>query len=271
MKKSEKYYTIERKKHLIGGRVIVWFSCGATSAVSAKLAVEKYKDQKELLVVYCDTGGEHESNKKFLKDVEKWIDHPIQIVKNEKYEDHWDVFEKTKYIAGIAGARCTTELKKKMRNEIQNVESDIQIFGYSVEEQKRADKFRKNNPEVYLEANLIDRELTKNDCLALLQESGIELPYMYQTQKSGAPYNHNNCIGCPKGGAGYWNKIRIDFPEQFEKMCKISKKLNVKIIKYKGKRIFLEELPEDYGNFGKEKPIECGLSCGILLEEWDEN
>jgi PP-loop superfamily ATP-utilizing enzyme len=34
-------------------RVLVWFSCGAASAVAAKLAVEKYGDQCEVL--YCDT------------------------------------------------------------------------------------------------------------------------------------------------------------------------------------------------------------------------
>ncbi len=30
-------------------------------------------------------------------------------------------------------------------------------------------------------------------------------------------YPNNNCIGCVKGGMGYWNKIRKDFPEVFQK------------------------------------------------------
>ena len=34
-------------------------------------------------------------------------------------------------------------------------------------------------------------------------------------------YNNNNCIGCVKGGQAYWNKIRIDFPETFNKMAKL--------------------------------------------------
>ena len=29
-------------------------------------------------------------------------------------------------------------------------------------------------------------------------------------------YPNNNCIGCVKGGMGYWNHIRKDFPEVFE-------------------------------------------------------
>ena len=62
--------------------------------------------------MYCDTGGEHPSNKKFLKDVEKWIGRDITILKNNKYQDHFDVFRKTKYLYGNKGARCTVELKR---------------------------------------------------------------------------------------------------------------------------------------------------------------
>ncbi len=42
-------------------RIVVWFSCGAASAVAAKLAVEKYNN---VMVVYCDTGGEHPGTEK---------------------------------------------------------------------------------------------------------------------------------------------------------------------------------------------------------------
>ena len=102
IKQSHEYYTEFRKEYLTGGRVIVWFSAGATSAIAAKLTVMKYKDSdKEVCVVYCDTGGEHETNKQFLKDIEAWIEHPIIITKNPKYEDHWDVFKKERYIAGV--------------------------------------------------------------------------------------------------------------------------------------------------------------------------
>ena len=45
----------------------------------------------------------------------------------------------------------------------------------------------------------------------MLQNAGIELPEMYKLG-----YQHNNCIGCVKSsGAGYWNKIKIDFPERY--------------------------------------------------------
>ena len=35
-----------------------------------------------------------------------------------------------------------------------------------------------------------------------------------------------NCVkGCVKGGKGYWNKVRRDFPEQFEEIAAVQESL----------------------------------------------
>ena len=241
-------------------RSIVWFSCGASSAVAAKYAVKKYDNCE---VVYCDTGGEHSSNKQFLKDCEDWIGKDITILKNEKYEDHFDVFEKEKYLYGHLGSRCTLELKKKLRIKYQRPD-DIHIFGYTLEEKNRAEKFETFNPELFVDWILIDKQLNKNDCLGIIWQSGIKLPKMYDLG-----YDHNNCIGCIKGGMGYWNKIRKDFPEHFNKMAKIERKIGHSRFRdmETNERIWLDELPEDAGNFKTEPPISCDLSCGIAMNE----
>lgn len=244
-------------------RVICWFSCGVTSAVSAMLAV---KDHSNVEVVYCDTGGEHPSNEKFLRDVEKWIGHPITILKSDKYKDQWEVFEKTRWLIGPKGAvRCTVELKKKVREAYQRAD-DLHIFGFDVSEQHRADRIAERMPELDCEYNLIDRQLSKSDCLALVTDAGIELPEMYKLG-----YNHNNCIGCPQGQQGYWNKIRIDFPEVFERMSQVEQELNVAINKsYAGdgkrKRLFLKDLPPDSGRAEVLPPIECSVFCHAVNE-----
>ena len=241
-------------------RSIVWFSCGASSAVAAKYAVKKYDNCK---VVYCDTGGEHSSNKQFLKDCEDWIGKDITILKNEKYEDHFDVFEKEKYLYGHAGSRCTLELKKKLRIKYQKPD-DIHIFGYTLEEKNRASKFESYNPELFVDWILIDKQLNKKDCLGIIWQSGINLPKLYDMG-----YDHNNCIGCIKGGMGYWNKIRKDFPEHFKRMAKIERKIGHSRFRdmETNERIWLDELPKDAGNFAKEPPISCDLSCGIAMNE----
>ena len=235
-------------------RNIVWFSCGAASAVACKLAVKKYPD---CVILYCDTGGEHPDNKRFLKDIEKWIDKKITILKNEKYTDHFDVFEKVKYITSPRGARCTTVLKRELREDYQKP-NDVHIFGYTTDERVRAANFEIRNPELKTEWILINNKVTKQNCLGILWEAGIKIPIMYELG-----YNHNNCIGCCKGGKGYWNKIRKDFPEHFNRMAQIERKL-----KYSMHDKYLDEMQEDEGNFKKEPDITCDIFCHNIINQW---
>ena len=239
-------------------RHLVWFSCGAASAVAAKLAVGKYQDCE---VLYCDTlKYEHEDNPRFLRDIERWIKKDIRILKSEKYQDIYDVFNRTGYLVGISGARCTVELKKNVRKLFQR-EDDIHIFGLTVDEGIRIERFESQNAELELEWILQKSKVTKGKCYQILQEAEIELPMMYKLG-----YHNNNCIGCVKGQAGYWNKIRIDFPEAFMKMAVQERKMNIAINKsYAGdgkrKRIFLDELDPKSGHSVPMPDIECGVMC----------
>lgn len=236
-------------------RIVSWFSCGAASAVATKKAIEKY-GKENFIIASCVIDNEHEDNERFLKDCEKWFGLPILRLKSDKYTDCWDVWEKTKYLVGVKGARCTTEMKKMVRQKFQKPWSDIQIFGFTSEEKHRADRFLEQNPEAGLITPLIDLNISKDDCFKILSDAGIDLPAMYKLG-----YKNNNCIGCVKGGAGYWNKIRRDFPEVFEKMAKLERKLGRTILKVKGKRTYLDELDHKAGHKQKESSMECGLWC----------
>ena len=239
-------------------RVLVWFSCGAASAVAAKLAVEKYPDCE---VLYCDTlAYEHPDNMRFLDDVSAWIGKEITILKSKKYIDIYDVFDKTGWLVGVGGARCTTELKKNVRKEYEQ-QGDLQIFGLTADEHERIDRFEDNNSAIELDWILQDAEITKNDCYRMLSEADIKLPEMYKLG-----YNNNNCIGCVKGGMGYWNKVRVDFPDAFDKMAIQERKMNVALCKtYAGdgkrKRVFLDELNPTAGRDVPIPDIECGVLC----------
>lgn len=241
-------------------RVLCWFSCGAASAVAAKMAVDKYGDACEVL--YCDTlAYEHLDNPRFMADVANWIGQPIKLLKSSKYADIFDVFDKTGWLVGPQGARCTQELKRQVRRDYQQ-DGDIQVFGLTSDEQHRIGRFEKENPSVTCEWILRDSSTTKADCYALLQNAGIDLPVMYKLGYN----NNNNCIGCVKGQAGYWNKIRVDFPAAFDRMAKQERKMNVAINKsYAGdglrKRVFLDELDPTAGRDVKAPDIECGVLC----------
>lgn len=240
-------------------RVLCWFSCGAASAVAAKLAVERYGKRCEVL--YCDTlAYEHPDNARFMRDVEKWIGTKVTILRSAQYTDIFDVFDKTGWLVGPGGARCTTELKKLVRREYSR-DGDLHVFGLTADEEKRIQLFEKNNPDLDCEWNLRDFGVTKRHTLWAIKEVGIALPVMYSLG-----YKNNNCIGCVKGGAGYWNKIRVDFPEAFDRMAKQERKMDVAINKtYAGgwgrKRVFLDELPPDAGRYEAEPDIECGVVC----------
>src|SRR5208282_3993610 len=154
------------------GRIIVWFSCGAASAVAAKLAVEKY-GLAAVRVVYCNTLiTEHPDNKRFLADVEMWVGTKVEIIASKKYESVDDVFMSTRYMSGPAGARCTVEMKKVPRFDFQ-MPDDVHIFGLTVDETDRIKRFEGNNPELLLEWNLRDAGVTKPLCYKRLMAAGI--------------------------------------------------------------------------------------------------
>lgn len=238
-------------------RVLVWFSCGAASAAAGKLALDEHGDR--VVFAYCDTGSEHEDNARFLADCERWYRRPILKLKSPDYTDTWAVFEKTRYLAGVRGARCTVELKKRVRFAFEEP-GDLQVFGFDVTETHRADRFREQNPDVLISTPLIDRGLTKADCFAVLNLAGIKLPTMYRLG-----YRNNNCIGCVKGQAGYWNKIRRDFPEVFTRMAKVEREIGAALCKTevggKRQRIFLDELDPEAGRYEPIPDMSCGLLC----------
>ena len=247
-------------------RVVAWFSCGAASAVASKLAVVKYGSQCD--VVYCDTSkSEHWDNERFFHDVEQWLGREIIVLSSSKYDSIDEVFEQTRYMAGLKGARCTIEMKKVPRFEFQQPD-DTHVFGYTVEELKRIAKFEKNNPELNLEWVLRDAGLTKQACLDMLEGAGIEIPAMYKLG-----YRNNNCIGCVKASSSkYWNKVREDFPGTFARRARQSRELGAKLVYYnptgkgRGKRIFLDELPASADD-GVLENISCGPECGVSEDE----
>lgn len=247
-------------------RTVCWFSCGAASAVATKLALQ---EDPNAVIAYQDTGSEHPDNERFRADCEAWFGKSVIVLKSEKFADIWEVFEARKYLVGVAGAPCTSELKRRVAEDFLDHGNDREVFGYTVEEAGRIARWKANNPERDMWPILIERGLTKADCLGMVDRAGIALPTMYRLG-----YKNNNCTACVKGQAGYWNKIRVDFPENFDRMSKLERKLDAAINKrYEGTkriRIFLDELPPTMGDYPTEEPIACGLFCMDAADQMDK-
>lgn len=247
-------------------RIVCRFSCGAASAVATKLSLAKYGHDR-IVITYCNPGSEHPDNKRFLDECAEWFNHPIKVLKSDKYSDTWAVWKGERYIAGVQGAPCTGLLKRAPTYDFQQP-GDVLVFGYTIEEKKRAESFRRQNFEQAFETPLIEAGLSKTDCLAIIERAGIELPQMYKLG-----YRNNNCIGCPKGGMGYWNKIRRDFPEVFDRMAALQRELGPGSGFLKdhsaGRRITLDELDPERGRHDAEADIECSLMCHQAEEKFD--
>lgn len=242
-------------------RRVVWFSAGGPSAVAAKLTLAEYGP--DVVVAYIDPGSEHPDNERFLTDCEAWFDHPVVRLKSDRYTDTWEVWEKRRFLVGPTGALCSAELKKMVRFKFQ-LPDDIQVFGYTADEKDRVDRFREQNPGIEIVTPLLDRSLHRADCLALLDRAGIVLPAMYRLG-----YHNANCIGCPKAGMGYWNKIRVDFPDTFLRMALLERDIGFSIQKDDAGSVWLDELDRDRGDYPSEVSTECSLLCAITEPDLD--
>jgi len=241
---------------------ICWFSCGATSAVATKIALSHY-GKDNVRIIYFEINTAHSDNERFIKDCEKWYGVEIERISSEKYNSQFEVIEHTKYVNGAKGARCTLELKRLVRKkwEKDNTWSN-QIFGFefSKKEQERANRLSRDHAKTKPIFPLIENRIDKIEALVILQKANIRLPTMYELG-----YPNNNCIGCVKGGIGYWNKIRIDFPSTFNKMAKLERSVNRSCLKEaNGTQLFLDELDPKRGRQLKMLIPDCGFFCGDI-------
>jgi len=250
---------------ITGKDITVWFSCGAASAVAAKKVIEKYGDSNTIRIINNPVKEEDEDNQRFLKDVEKWLGVEIETAINPKYpscsiSDTFVTKNGKGYMSGIYGAPCTLHLKKKARQHWESENHhDYIVLGFTAEEQRRHDRFALNERSNILPI-LIDEKITKADCYMIIQDAGIELPRIY---KMGYP--NANCIGCVKASSvTYWNHVRKVHPEVFKHRAEKSREYGTRLVRLKGERIFLDELPPDaVGRPMKTMEVECGIFCDI--------
>ena len=243
-----------------GKTIVVWFSCGAASAVAAKKTIDRYGSDNTIRIVNNPIKEEHPDNQRFLRDVQDWLGIEIEFALNSKYPSATceDVWEKRKYMSGPSGAPCTVELKKRARQEWEsNNNYDYIVLGFTADEKKRHERFVMTERADVLPV-LIEDGITKADCYRIINEAGLRLPEIYNL---GFP--NANCIGCVKASsATYWNHVRETFPEVFKQRAEMSRRIGAKLAWYKGGRIFLDELPHDAkGRPMKNMDFECGIFC----------
>jgi hypothetical protein len=245
-------------------RYVCQFSCGAASAVAAKLILAE-QDAAQVVIVNSFIVEEDSDNRRFLADCEKWFGHPITVLRDEKYSASTDqVWIKRKYMKGLHGAPCSKQLKRRVLDGWREPD-DVMVLGYTAEESDRFNGFIDANNDLRAIAPLIDKGLTKADCLAMVERAGIQLPLMYR-----AGFHNANCVGCPKGGEGYWNKIRAFRPERFEAVAAIQDTIGPGSFFFRnratGERFGLRQLDPSAGRHD-EPEISCSFFCEMAEQD----
>jgi hypothetical protein len=247
-------------------KIVVWFSCGAASAAAAKLTLDEFGAEHDVRIANNPVAEEDADNRRFLAEVQCWLGREIEIAKNQKYPtcSAVDVWDREKFMSGPHGAPCTGELKKQARLRWQEANKpDFHVFGFTAEERHRHNWFVQSElPNVM--PILIERGLTKAGCAAMVLRAGIRLPRVYEMG-----YPNANCIGCVKATSPtYWNHVRTFHPEVFEQRAEQSRRLGAKLVRVKGKRIFLDELdPKEKGRPMKSLDLDCGIFCGEQMPD----
>jgi hypothetical protein len=233
---------------------VAWFSTGVSSAVAIKLAIDEI-DQ----IIYTHIDDQHPDSMRFLHDCEEWFGREITVLQSpyKNVETAVLMAGGKGYINGVAGASCTRYLKKRVRKEWEQEQAQplTYFWGLDSGEQHRADRLYQSMPKQEHRFPLIERKMNKAMAHEVLRASKIKRPAMYSLG-----YHNNNCVGCVKGGMGYWNKIRVDFPEVFAARAALERKVGATCIN----GAYLDELAPEAGRHAGPIVDSCGIMCELM-------
>jgi hypothetical protein len=240
--------------------IVSWFSAGISSAVATKIVIDQVDK-----IIYQHVDDQHEDTLRFLKDCEKWFGKPIEVIQSP-FKTVENVVLFTRWVRGPSGAACSRMLKKELRMQWESDNPGLHTYvwgmDYDKDEVKRAGNRTKAVPYMNHLFPLIENKITKPECHAILEKAKISRPKMYELG-----YPNNNCVGCLKGGMGYWNKIRVDFPEVFASRAKLERIIGASCLRKEKKKLFLDELDP---NAGRDEGIiipECGAYCERIIDD----
>src|SRR6056297_3668441 len=165
----------ERFKEMNMNKIICWWSGGVTSAVACKVAIDLY-GLDNCRVIMIDTKNEDVDSYRFLKDCEKWYGAKIERITGigDKYKTIQDVWRKNKSLNVASGAICSSELKRRVREDWQKDNSfEHQVFGFEFDsrEFKRAYGMTNNNPSAKPIYPLMMMGYNKEDCIEILTQA----------------------------------------------------------------------------------------------------
>jgi hypothetical protein len=149
-------------------RLVCQFSCGAASAVATKLILAE-NDPERVLIVNAFIVEEHADNRRFAGDCESWFGHAIEVLRDTVYSASTrEVWRRLRFMKRFRFAPCSHHLKRNLLSEVTRP-GDVTVLGYTAEEEDRLWSMEDKYPGEVFRAPLIERNLTKEDCLAIVR------------------------------------------------------------------------------------------------------
>ena len=232
--------------------MVSWFSAGVSSAVATKLVCDDL-DQ----IIYNHIDDQHPDTLRFVRECSQWFRKEIKTLRSDRVKN----VEEAILLFPSHGighfCPCTRILKTEVRQQWEREQEGVEltyVWGLDCNEIDRAERIVDAMPKQNHRFPLIEQSISKERAHQILTASGIARPAMYDLG-----YWNNNCIGCVKGGMGYWNKIRVDFPEIFKSRAELERRIGKSCIN----GVFLDELDPSRGRHDPPIVADCGIFCEL--------
>ena len=282
--------------------LVISFSGGRTSGYLTKKLLEEKHKWKDVVVIFANTGQEHEKTLDFINNCDKhfefnavWIEADIQkekgvgtkakIVNYKNASRDGKPFEDMIAKYGIPWSKspiCTRELKQyaiQAYLKSLNIKKSqrVMAIGIRYDEKKRMAKNAVDENIIY---PLVDWKVDKQDVLDWWEEQSFDLDI---------PEHFGNCVWCWKKSYKKLMTIMIeepsafDFPERMEKkygrtgaMAKhlgkngvLKNQTNMKFFRgFKSVADIKEMITEDFEKFTDLHHLHITDGCGESCEPW---
>jgi hypothetical protein len=211
-------------------KVIVGFSGGVTSAWCAGWALAQYP-KEDVVFLFHDTKEEHPDTYRFIREMAAALKHPVTEFSDGRSVT--EVFHDEGAIANNRMAFCSRILKAEQRDKYMNllraegVTEIVNVVGFTAGEWQRVQRatMRAQQQKFIALFPLALEGITKQECADWCLSLGVKPSEMYRWSE------HANCIGCVRGGKGYWLKVKENAPEVWDQRVALEKEFGHTILK----------------------------------------
>ncbi len=230
-------------------KVLIGLSGGINSmALLCWLATIEDKFKPKELHLFYSHFTEHSPDTELftLAGVEYANKHFKKVVYIQMNNSVLDFFEDAKMIPHPMIAPCTRALKiEPMMKYAKENDIDIDLVGYVKDEARRIRNMHKKNPSTKQTKGFPIASKENEWCFDIVKKEIGWYPKIYDIRESNGKrtFPHNNCLPCKNMQMSDFEKVKLHFPEYWEKAMQLTENLN----KHWGRNKI-----EFYTNFGRD-------------------